>query len=92
MFEIVTEFLIYIAERPKSRVYQIGVNELSELSDLLTSTNNVLARNSNLRASLTISAVKRSVSSASKRRSVRQKYQLKPECLDNMNEVRGKIF
>ena len=47
-----------------SRVYQIGVSnlsELSELSELLASTNTVLQRNSHLRASLTISAVKRSV-------------------------------
>ena len=48
-----------------SRVYQIGVSnlsELSELSELLASTNTVLQRNTNLRASLTISAVKRSLS------------------------------
>merc|ERR1712130_298724 len=36
---------------PKTRVYQIGVSDLTEL---LASTNNVLQRNSNLRASLTI--------------------------------------
>ena len=45
-------------------MYQIGVSdlsELSELSELLASTNTVLQRNTNLRASLTISAVKRSL-------------------------------
>ena len=51
-------------DSPRGRVYQIGVSdlsELSELSELLASTNTVLQRNTNLRASLTISAVKRSL-------------------------------
>ena len=54
--------LIFAADSPRGRVYQIGVSdlsELSELSELLASTNTVLQRNTNLRASLTISAVKR---------------------------------
>ena len=63
-----------------SRVYQIGVSnlsELSELSELLASTNTVLQRNSHLRASLTISAVKRSVEAllnACRRRQYIKKY------------------
>ena len=65
-----------------SRVYQIGVSnlsELSELSELLASTNTVLQRNSHLRASLTISAVKRSVEAllnAYRRRQYIKKYLL----------------
>ena len=93
-------YLIILSEGPsvdlsadsKTRVYQIGVSdltELSELSELLASTNNVLQRNSNLRASLTISAVKRSSSSVgtvtgtprSVRKSTRQdkKHQMRTE-------------
>ena len=59
-FDVISDCLLL--DCPRSRVYQIGVSdlsELSELSELLASTNTVLQRNTNLRASLTISAVKR---------------------------------
>ena len=56
-------------------------DDLSELSQLLTSTNTFLQRNTKLRASLTISAVKRSPSNVSvgrqnTPRSARKSYRL----------------